>query len=117
MKHVYYFDHYSDGLYYDNPNGLNVGDPVLVYSKTRVMTGKTEWHISNRFADRGYPGNMDPSIRRFHGWRGTTNDIHIDAHGVYTVKAVDKVHRREWGEDVLCDRVEIGNVDIKKDED
>jgi hypothetical protein len=30
----------------------------------------------------GFGGNSDPNIRRYHGWRGTTNDWSVYAYGV-----------------------------------
>ena len=33
----------------------------------------------------GWPGNSDPSQCRYHGWRGTTNDWAVYAHGLRRV--------------------------------
>ena len=35
----------------------------------------------------GVSGNLDSHVRRYHGWRGTTNGIGVYAHGVRTVIA------------------------------
>jgi hypothetical protein len=35
----------------------------------------------------GIPGNMDRNICRYHGWRGTTNDVATYAHGLREVIA------------------------------
>ena len=34
-----------------------------------------------RLADEGVPGNTNPNIRRYHGWRGTTQDRALYALG------------------------------------
>lgn len=69
-----------------------VGDRVLVYSRENIMTGKEHFCLSVRFAEHGYPGNLDNGIRCFHGWRGTTNNIATYAHGVYSVASVSVKH-------------------------
>ena len=41
-----------------------------------------DWNDDETLINEGYPGNSDNTIKRFHGWRGTTNDIAVYAHGV-----------------------------------
>lgn len=36
----------------------------------------------------GVRGNMDSSIKRTIGWRGTSNDRCVDAHGVVTIRKI-----------------------------
>lgn len=117
MKYTYYFDiQYMD--YHDiGGTEINRGDPVLVYTKENLMTGAEEWKIRKDFAESGYPGNTDSSVKCFHGWRGTTNDIRVEAHGVYTVKSVEHVTRREDGYPVRYLKVVLNRTDIKRDED
>lgn len=41
--------------------------------------------------DQGMGGNSNHNIKRYHGWRGTTDDNHISAEGVRTcLKAIRK---------------------------
>ena len=42
----------------------------------------------------GWPGNMDPHRCRYHGWRGTTNDCAIYAHGLRRVLDVRVTGKR-----------------------
>lgn len=40
--------------------------------------------INAELIENGMGGNSNSTIKRFHGWRGTTDDVHIDALGVRT---------------------------------
>lgn len=118
MKYTYYFDEYRMGYRDIDGTEINPGDAVLVYSCTNDITGFEEWCISKSCAENGYPGNMDGNERRFHGWRGTTNNIRVEAHGVYTVKSVDHISKRNddgWTERYL--KVILNKTDIKRKED
>ena len=117
MKHTYYFDEYAMGYMDIGGTGINPGDAVLVYTRENVMTGREEWAFRKDFAESGYPGNMDGSVRRFHGWRGTTNNIAVYAHGVFTVKSVDHISKRRngWTERYL--KVVLNKTDIKREDD
>ena len=91
MKFVYKFDRFMDmdRLQREfNGDAIREGDEVLVYSQLDTMTGKEYFYISKRFARDGYPGNMDSSVKRYHGWRGSNNNVATYAHGVYTIKSV-----------------------------
>ena len=81
MKWVYLFDEYA--ISYQDIGGteINEGDAVLMYCRENLITGDYTWHIRKDFAETGYPGNVDGDIRCFHGWRGTTNDIRVEAFG------------------------------------
>ena len=118
MKYTYYFDEYAMGYMDIGGAELNPGYAVLVYTRGNVMTGSVEWRFRKDFAESGYPGNMDGNIRCFHGWRGTTNDTRIEARGVYTVKSVDHISKRNkdgWTERYL--KVVLNKIDIKSGED
>ena len=117
MKWTYVFDEIA--LEYKDIGGteINVGDAVLVYSRENLMTGKSEWGLRKDFAETGYPGNMDSSVRCYHGWRGTTNNVSVTAHGVYKVKTVEHLRKRNrdgWTERYL--KVVLSKTDIKKGE-
>ena len=63
-----------------------VGARVVLVSITDVSPnsrrdGKINQRFELRFSPDGIAGNSNPNILRFHGWRGTTNDISLDAHG------------------------------------
>ena len=111
MKWVYTFD----GLEYPNiEKQYKAGDEVLVYSKTfNNNGGKEVFCISKEYAKSGYPGNMNPEIKRFHGWRGETNDIAVNAYGVYRVKTVEVISK---GYDDIV-KITIDRKDIKKGEE
>jgi hypothetical protein len=48
----------------------------------------------------GVPGNSDPSAKRFHGWRGTTNGFATIAFGWRRVES-DTPRKRGWGRVVV----------------
>ena len=106
MKYTFYMNEWDFDYEKVTP-----GDAVLVYTKENLNTGETEWKIGKRFADSGYPGNLDPSARRFHGWRGTTNNIYVEAHGVYTIKSVERASNG------VSVKVVINRTDIKRNEE
>ena len=48
----------------------------------------TEYRVSLYAAPDGVGGNMDPKIKRLHGWRGTTNDWSSYAWGWRRVESI-----------------------------
>lgn len=115
MKYTYRFDLFEDNQLQADLNGDNIspGDKVLVYSREDILRGGEEFRISKRFAESGYPGNTDPSVKTFHGWRGTTNDISVYAHGVYSVKSVSREDGEFRGQYL---KVVLNRTDLKKNE-
>jgi hypothetical protein len=72
---------------------MQVGREVVLVSTTNVSpnsirSGKNIPHFSIRFAEGGIPGNSNRNICRFHGWRGTTDDVSVDAHGARIIKSI-----------------------------
>ena len=65
---------------------VSVGDEVVLVEYTNVLNQTTWW--KPRIAPCGIKGNTNPSITRYHGWRGTTNDVSVYAHGVRKVLKV-----------------------------
>lgn len=63
---------------------LAVGLVCTVTELTNINTN-AKWYRLTPGDDSGVPGNMDRNVRRYHGWRGTTNDISVDACGVHVV--------------------------------
>lgn len=68
---------------------LTIGTEYVLVERTNVNTG-ARWHELREHHKGGIPGNMDHTIRRYHGWRGTTNDISTDAMGLRRIEAVTK---------------------------
>lgn len=66
-------------------------EPIRVGGVYKVMRYEHEWKddpAQYKFLsdiETGWPGNLDSSIRRYHGWRGTTNNIYAEALGVFEV--------------------------------
>lgn len=114
MKFTYYFDRLDISYHDFGGTDINPGDKVLMYVRRDLMTGSEEWRISKAFAEGGYPGNLDHSIKAYHGWRGTTDNVYVEAFGVYTVKSVDIVSK-EYPNDTL--KVVLNHTDIKRNED
>lgn len=75
------YDAFTKGI------SLTVGTEYIVTEKTDTTTG-TVWHELREPTPGGIPGNMDASIRRYHGWRGTTNNVSTYALGLRKVEAV-----------------------------
>lgn len=63
-----------------------VGDEVVLVEITNNLKGWIKWEP--RVAPEGIPGNMDSKVKRFHGWRGTTDDVAIYAHGLRQVTKI-----------------------------
>lgn len=93
-------------------NSLEVGSPALVISLYNVETGKENYYLrfDSRAVNEGYPGNVNPAIRRFHGWRGTTDNIAVYAHGVYIIRWIQKLPDGGL-------KIKLGKTDIKKNEE
>ena len=75
--------HYTDGAHIGWGPEVKIGDEVILVERFDVNRGLTQWQL--RIAPDGIGGNMDGSFKRYHGWRGTTNDISITAHGLRRV--------------------------------
>ena len=69
------------------------GQEVILISRENVMRGTGEnFSIVNLTdAPNGIGGNMDHTVKRFHGWRGTTDDIALHTHGVRKITKVSSI--------------------------
>lgn len=72
-------------------NGLDltIGTEYVVVERSNENNG-AHWHELRRHTKGGIPGNMDHNIRRYHGWRGTTNNTSTVALGLRKIVAVTK---------------------------
>lgn len=113
MQYTYMFNSYqTPGI----ENIYHVGDQVLVYSMVYNNEGGKEYFdISKYYAAEGYPGNIDKNIKKFHGWRGEYNNVATYAHGVYTIKSIEKVAGK-YAQDEYT-KITINRKDIKKGEE
>mgnify|MGYP004677030885 CR=1 FL=1 len=75
----------------ENWSDLNFrkGEEVILFCRTNEMTGKEYWcaYKLSEYPD-GIGGNMNPKIKAFHGWRGTTNNISFHAYGVRKIEKI-----------------------------
>lgn len=72
-----------------------IGAQAVLVSTTDVspnaLRAGTHAEYSLSFCLDGVPGNSDRSIKRTTGWRGTTNDTSVDAHGVVTIRKMRRL--------------------------
>ena len=82
---------------------IEVGDEFILVGYENLMTGDSwfELHPDN---GKGIPGNMDHEVCRYHGWRGTTNDVYRVAHGL---RKVIKVSGILWDNDEYDEYVKV----------
>lgn len=79
---------YTD--YYQNRGTeIKVGVPYIVCELRNTVSG-AKWYTLNPDISKGVPGNSDPSVRRYHGWRGTTGNISKYALGVRNVVSLTR---------------------------
>lgn len=94
----------------ENKTSFRPGEKVLVISRRNILKqGHETWDLYPEFATTGYPGNVNGNIKAFHGWRGTINDIYVEAHGVYEIISV-KPAKDDWLADPV--NVKIGRKDF-----
>ena len=89
-----------------------VGDKVILMERTDIRTNKSEFYCIPDNGE-GACGNMNPSIKRYHGWRGTSDNIERFAHGLRRVEMVqlvgldtatcEDVYKIRVGKDILPD--------------
>ena len=111
MKYTYKFERHQleEMAWFDDVDSYKPGDKVLVYEVSDDMTGRSTWHFAKRFAESGFPGNMDPSIKCFHGWRGSYNNVSRYARGVYSIKEIIR--------EGIYTKIVLNRTDLKKNED
>lgn len=72
---------------YDDLEWVVPGEKCMLVGRTNVLSGK-EWY-ELRHTTSGIGGNLDTSIKRYHGWRGTSNDYSTTAYGLREILAVE----------------------------
>lgn len=75
--HCFSYDSENDDYDYAETS-LAIGSIGVLYSRKKVGKRKT---MHFKLSDEGISGNSNSNIKRYHGWRGTTNDVSIDAFG------------------------------------
>lgn len=74
-----------------------IGAQVMLVSETNVSpnairAGRDIPQYSIVFdCPDGIPGNSNPNITRYHGWRGTNNDVSYDAHGLREIIKISEL--------------------------
>lgn len=63
-------------------------------SPNDIRDGVSRTHYFAEADLDGVPGNTNRDIRRTEGWRGTTDDICVDALGIFLVKTVTQGKRK-----------------------
>lgn len=87
MKTVYIITEDRYGLDLDD---IKIGDKYILIERTNTNTGKTEYRFREDNGE-GIGGNMDYNVKRYHGWRGTTNNISVYAEGLRRIERIDSI--------------------------
>ena len=94
----------------------------------RVIVGCVEWEGSSAESyyiqpdnGEGISGNMNPDIKCYHGWRGTTNGRSVTACGCYSVRSIERITQpHPWNREkppILKEIVvRLNRTDLKKNE-
>ena len=64
------------------------------------------WYGLRKHDGQGIGGNMNANIKRYHGWRGTTNNVSKYAHGVRKIIKVTEPKQNKEGFDFI--KVTVG---------
>ena len=63
-----------------------IGDERILVQSKNIMTGATNYGLNEN--NGGIGGNMNHRIKRYHGWRGTTNDNSVTAMGLRRIEKI-----------------------------
>jgi hypothetical protein len=66
--------------------GIKAGEVYAVAERHNLLTDEKSYIFKD--PETGFGGNMNSHIKRYHGWRGTTNDKSTEAIGVREVLSV-----------------------------
>jgi len=92
------------------------GELYFLYETNDVSkrAGKEDFYYSDNpdWIENGMGGNMNSTVQRFHGWRGTTNDISTYALGVreflgseITIRTKTISYKLIFGPDLKIDKL------------
>lgn len=71
---------------------IHVGDEFLVVETYNEMRPKENSRFTLFRTNEGLSGNANWNIKRYHGWRGTSDNLARFAHGVHKVISIDEIH-------------------------
>ena len=98
--HKFYGDNLGNGI---NIKKIKTDDEFILVEFENLMTGDS-WFELRPDNGEGIPGNMDSDVCRYHGWRGTTNNIYEAAHGL---RKVTKVSGILWDDDEYDEYIKV----------
>ena len=85
LKYVYLQDTYEWV-----PSSIKIGSKKVVFSIEDVGPN-SDGKIVYDFRSGPVPGNSDRTITRYHGWRGTSDDISVEALGERRIKKITEL--------------------------
>ena len=86
---------------------IATGGVYCIAKEDHLLTGETRYIITED--QRGFAGNMDSSSFCYHGWRGTTDNWHRVALGMYKVLEIKQQKNKRY-------RIKLGQ-DLKRNEE
>lgn len=87
------------------------GNVGLLLEYYHELTGKSDW-LMKLDNIGGAPGNLDRNDLKYHGWRGTTNNVALYAHGLRRITKA--VYEERYGRVYL--KVTVGK-DLAEDKE
>ncbi|HBD12860.1 MAG TPA: hypothetical protein DCZ13_11975 [Porticoccaceae bacterium] len=80
----------AEPVYVYSETDIKVGNEALLLSYQAERSDKEHFYISTEMTD-GAPGNMTSFVKRYHGWRGTTNGVATYAHGLREITKIQEL--------------------------
>lgn len=91
---------------------VKVGEKYILIE--RCKEGEDKGHFDLREDNGGIGGNLNPEIKRYHGWRGTSYGIATYAHGLREVIKISETMEDSDGN--IYQKVTVGK-DLKPEEE
>lgn len=85
---------------------IHVGDEFLVMETCNEMRPKESSKFTLFRTNKGLGGNLNGSVKRYHGWRGTSYDVATYALGVHKVISISEVHTERQEQEQFVQRYE-----------
>ena len=86
------FEDYPD---YSNPSAwgwvetaYKIGSCAILVERDNIAKRDEKPSYFLSFSTDGIGGNMDRNIKRYHGWRGTSNDVAIHSYGIRKIQSI-----------------------------